>query len=131
MKSFEMNLKIVETKKGERVERIYKTELKITDETCFSEIVDFMGDIKNIWKKSMNAVKRKNWMELEVIVSSYDNWLTGKPLVQKSFDRWVSVSSEEQDEEGIYLRADTRYTPPESDMYLTKDTLKDLAFTLG
>lgn len=87
MKSFEMNLKIVETKKGERVERTYKTELKITDETCFSEIVDFMGDIKNIWKKSMNAVKRKNWMELEVIVSSYDNWLTGKPLVQKSFDR--------------------------------------------
>lgn len=130
MKFFEMNLQVVESKKGERIEKTYKTELRVSDETSFSDIVDFMEDIKNIWKRAMSAVKRNHWMQLEVVVSTYDNWLTDKPLVQKSYDRWVSVSTEEQDEEGIYLRADARYTAPERDMYLTKDTLKDLAFTL-
>ena len=130
MKFFEMNLQVVESKKGELIEKTYKTELRISDETSFSDIVDFMEDIKNIWKRAKSAVKRGHWMELEVIVSAYDNWLTDEELIRKSFDRWVSVPTEEQDEDGIYLRADTRYTAPERDMYLTKDTLKDLAFTL-
>ena len=131
MKSFEMNLQVVENKKGERVERTYKTELKIVDDITFSEIVDFIADVKSTWKRAMDAVKKGNWMELEVVVSAYDNWLTDKDLVQKSFDRWVSAPTEEQDEDGIYLRADTRYTAPERDMYITKDTLKDMAFTLN
>lgn len=130
MKFFEMNLQVVESKKGERIEKTYKTELRVSDETSFSDIVDFLEDVKSIWKRAMGAVKRDNWMELEVIVSSYDNWLTDEPLVQKSFDRWVSVPLQKQDSEGIYLRADERYTEPERDMYLSKDTIKDLAFTL-
>ncbi len=130
MKFFEMNLQVVESKKGERIEKTYKTELRVSDETSFSDIIYFLKDIKTIWKRAMSAVKRGNWLELEVIVSSYDNWLTDEPLKQKSFDRWVSVPLEEQDSDGIYLRADERYTNPARDMYLSKDTLKDLAFTL-
>lgn len=130
MKCFRINLQVVESKKGERVEKTYETELKVQDEMNFSDIVDFIEDVKNIWKRAMNAVKRGNWMELDVIVSFYDNWMTGKKLVQKSFDRWVSAPVECQDETGIYLRPDVNFTEPERDMYLTKDILNDLAFTL-
>lgn len=78
----------------------------------------------------MTAVKKGYFMEMEVIESAYENWLTDKPLVQKSFDRWVSVPTEYQDEESIYMKADEKYTESCRDMYLTKDLLKDLAFTL-
>lgn len=130
MKFFEMRLQVVESKKGERIEKKYDTGLRVSDETNFSDIVDFLDDIKNIWKRAMGAVKRGNWMEMEVVVSTYDNWNTDEPLKQKSYDRWVSAPVEAQDQEGIYLSADTRYTRQERDMYLTKDTIRDLAFTL-
>ena len=131
MKSFEVKLLVKDRKKGEIVEGTYTAEIRMEDSTQFSEILDFMDSVKNIWKKGRSAIKRGSWMELEVVVSAYDNWLSDKPLVQKSFDRWVSVPVEEQDEEGIYLRADTRYTDEHRDMYLSKDIFKDLAFTLG
>lgn len=130
MKSFEINLIIRENRKNGTVESKFKAELKITDELNFSEIVDFIDSVKGIWKKAMTAVKKGYFMEMEVIESTYDNWLTDKPLVQKSFDRWVSVPAEYQDEEGIYMKADEKYTESCRDMYLTKDLLKDLAFTL-
>ena len=131
MKSFEVKLLVKDRKKGEIVEGTYTAEVRMEDSTQFSEILDFMDNVKTIWKKGRKAIERGSWMELEVVVSAYDNWLSDKPLVQKSFDRWVSVPVEEQDEEGIYLRADTRYTDEHRDMYLSKDIFKDLAFTLG
>lgn len=133
MKNFELNLKIEEIRKiGETVQRVYNAELILTDDTNFSDIVKFIEDIKKIWKKGMAAIKSGYWMELEVIESTYDNWLdTEKELVTKTFNRWVSIPVDEQDGEGIYLRADTRYSDDEyRDMYLTKDILKDLTFTL-
>ncbi len=130
MKSFEIKLVTRENKKNGTVESSFKAELRITDELNFSEIVEFVDNIKGIWKKAMAAVRKGSFMEMEVIESTYDNWMTDKPLVQKSFDWWVSVPAENQDEEGIYLKADERYTPVHRDMYLTKDLLKDLAFTL-
>lgn len=131
MKSFEMRLKVDEIRRRETTERTYQAEIKLTDNTDFSEIVEFLEDIKKIWKKGTAAIKAGFYMELEVIEAVYQNW--GEPekdLIQKSFNRWVSVPTHEQDGEGIYLRPDTRYTDECRDMYLTKDTLKDLDFTL-
>ena len=131
MKSFELKLKVDEIRRREAIERTYTAEIKLTDETSFSEIVEFLEDAKKIWKKGMNAIKAGFHMEMEVTEAAYDNWLNPeKRLIQKSFNRWVSVPTQEQDGDGIYLRADTRYTDECRDMYLTKDTLKDLAFTL-
>lgn len=131
MKSFELKLKVDEIRRHEAIERRYEAEIKLTDETSFSEIVEFMEEVKKIWKKGMNAIKAGLYMELEITESTYDNWLSpDKNLIQKSFNRWVSAPTQEQDDEGIYLRPDTRYTDECRDMYLTKDTLKSLAFTL-
>lgn len=131
MKSFELRLKVDEIRRRETTERTYKAEINLTDSTDFSEIIEFMGDIKKVWKKGMAAIKAGFYMELEVTEAVYENWLEPeKNLVQKSYNRWVSVPTHEQDNEGIYLRPDTRYTDECRDMYLTKDTLKDLAFTL-
>lgn len=131
MKSFELRLKVDEIRRRETTERTYKAEINLTDGTDFSEIIEFMEDIKKVWKKSMAAIKAGLYMELEVTEAVYENWLEpGKNLVQKSYNRWGSVPTHEQDSEGIYLRPDTRYTDECRDMYLTKDTLKDLAFTL-
>ncbi len=129
MKSFEIKLVTRKNKKNGTVESSFGAELKITDELNFSEIVELIDDIKGIWKKAMAAVRKGNFMEIEVIKSAYDK-MTNKELVQKSFGRWVSVPVEDQDEEGIYLKADERYTAESRDMYLTKDLLKDLVFTL-
>lgn len=127
MKNFELRLKVDEIRRRETTERTYKAEIN----TDFSEIVEFLEDIKKIWKKGTAAIKAGFYMELEVIEAVYQNW--GEPekdLMQQSYNRWVSVPTHEQDGEGIYLRPDTRYTDECRDMYLTKDTLKDLAFTL-
>lgn len=131
MKSFEMKLKVDEIRRRETTERTYKAEINLTDDISFSAIVEFLEDIKKIWKKGMAAIKAGFYMELEVTEAVYENWLEPeKNLIQKSYNRWVSVPTHEQDGEGIYLRADARYTDECRDMYLTKDTLKDLAFTL-
>lgn len=131
MKSFELKLKVDEIRRRETTERTYKAEINLTDSTDFSKIIEFMEDIKKVWKKGMAAIKAGFYMELEVTEAVYENWLEPeKNLVQKSYNRWVSAPTHEQDSEGIYLRPDTRYTDECRGMYLTKDTLKDLAFTL-
>lgn len=131
MKNFELRLKVDEIRRRETIERTYKAEINLTDNTDFSEIVEFLEDIKKIWKKGMAAIKAGLYMELEVTEAVYQNWEDPeKDLIQKSYNRWVSVKTDEQDGDGIYLRPDTRYTDECRDMYLTKNTLKDLAFTL-
>lgn len=131
MKSLDVKLTVIETKKNGTVVSSLNAELLITDDLKISAILSFFDDVRNIWKKAMMAVKKCNFMEMEVLESSYDNWMTDKELVQKSFNRWVSVPIEKQDAEGIYLIPDERYTTPNRDMYLSKDLLNDLSFTLG
>lgn len=131
MKAYELRLKVDEISRREMTERTYKAEIRLADNTTFSEIVEFLEDVKKVYKKGMAAIKAGFRMELEVTEAVYENWLEPeKDLILKSFNRWVSVETYEQDNEGIYLRPDTRYTEEHRDMYLTKDTLKDLAFTL-
>lgn len=126
-----MRLKVDEIKRRETTERTYKAEIRLSDDTNFSEIVEFIDDIKKIWKKGMTAIKAGFHMEMEVTEAVYENWIEPeKELIQKEFDRWISVPLEKQDSDGIYLEADKRYTSECRDMYLTKDILKDLAFTL-
>lgn len=131
MKNFELNLKVNEIRYGETIERTYKAEINLTDDTTFSEIIDFLEGIKKVWGNGMVAIKAGFCMELEVIEAVYKNYgAPEKDLIQESFNRWVSVPTPNQDNNGIYLKPDTRYTDKCRYMYLSKDTLKDLAFTL-
>ena len=91
-------------------------------DSAFSEMIKFMDDAKKIWRYAMKAKAKNNWYQLEVTEYTYDG-------ENSDLNRWVS-RYEPGDEEGIYLDADTKYTPAERDMYLTKDLMNDLAFTL-
>lgn len=131
MKAYKLELKVNEVSQKKETEKIYRAEINLADSTTFSEIVKFLDDVKRVYKKGMTAIKTGSQMELEITESVYENWLEpGKELIQKSFNRWVSIPTHEQDDQGIYLRPDTRYTEEHRDMYLSKDVLKDLAFTL-
>lgn len=66
MKFFEINLITRENRQNRTVESTFKAELKITDELRFSEILDFMNSVINIWKEAMTAVKNFNFIEIEV-----------------------------------------------------------------
>lgn len=94
-------------------------ELMLGDNTNFSDIVFFIDEIKKIHKKCIRCVK-----------NGYDFQLTIEEWSPELFNRWVSEPVSKQDLDGVYLSADTRYTPMERDMYLTSDILHDLEFTL-
>lgn len=125
MKFYSMRLCISKNKKGLKVETAYHTVVCLGDESNFIDILCFQDNAKKIWKKAMNAVREKMPMQLSVEVSVYDE------LNNNSFNRWVSVPVEEQDDKGIYLRADEKYTDPNIDMRLGKDVLRDLEYTVG
>ena len=102
----------------------YKKDASLTaDENCkFSEIIRFLDDVENIWKRAMKAKRSGRWYEIEIT-----------EMTEQSFDRWVSrYETDDPDlvSEGIYLEADTRYTAPERDMWLSKDVARDMSFTL-
>ncbi len=58
MKSFDLRLKVNEVRRNEITERNYKAEINLTDSTDFSEIIEFMEDIKRFGKKVWLLSKR-------------------------------------------------------------------------
>lgn len=134
MKSFVMELvEREEIYKGtytEKKNNICRTELMLTDNTLFSEIYHFIEEIKVIYEKARAIIDNRGSMELSISVAVYKNWETqdmDKKMKQVSYDRWVSVPTEEQGKESIYLKPDTRYTPENRDMFLFEDILEDIA----
>ena len=133
MKNYIVRLETVTTKKNSETKCKYKAELDLCDDMRFSEIMEFTDQVKMIWRKAMQASRRGDYMEMEVIEAAYAGRLDElkEELEQKNFDRWYFEGRNYEDTDGIYLQADTRYTPAQRDMYLTKDVLKDLCSTLG
>lgn len=131
MKTFKITLTTKVNKKGETVEQTFTADLRLDNNVAFSEMVEFFESVKNLWKKAMTASKKGSYIDMEVVTATYENWHNpNKPLITKEFNRWTFTGYND-DQDGIYLQADTRYTPAHRDMYLTKDVMKDLAFTLG
>ena len=80
----------------------------------------------------MQASRRGDYMEMEVIQAAYEGRIDElkQDLEQKDFDRWY-FRGRNKDADGIYLDADSRYTSPSRDLFLSKDVLKDFCQTLG
>ena len=130
MKSYEMNLEVSAFKNGVATTEKQSAEINLSDDTRFESILDFMDSVKAVWKRARKAIKSGDRITMEVIVSTYEGWSNpDEKLRQTSFDRWY-CTEEGQDDEGIYLRPDIRYTDAYRDMYLGKDVLRGLAFTL-
>lgn len=132
MKNYIVKLETVTTKEKSELRCKYRAELDICDDMRFSEIMEFMDQVKTIWRKAMQASRRGDYMEMEVIQAAYEGRIDElkHDLMQKDFDRW-SFRGRNEDADGIYLDADPRYTSPSRDMFLSKDVLKDLCLVLG
>ena len=123
MKCIDIKLKIT---KGNTVSE-WKAEIEFSDYTSFESILKFQEDFKKLHNKAMNAVKNDLYFKMSVSQYNYckENGIS-------NYDRWESVNPEDQDEYGIYLKADEAYTESTRDMYLSKgkELMNDLAFTL-
>lgn len=135
MKSYNFNL--VEQKTYTRpflhtCETKYAAEIRLRDDTTFSELIQQMERVKEIFKIAQKAIKDHRYFEFEITESIY-RWDDNDNYRSLSFNRWVSVPEQDQDETGgIYFRPDTKYTSENRDMYLAslKTLFDDLAFTL-
>ena len=136
MKSITLTLFTEKATKNGTENGKYTAELRLYDDTRFSEILQFQKDVKKLWNRAIKAINNETFLEFEITQSTYDNWLTDKPPKQTSFDRWYGTSSNQylderwKDEWGIYLKADEEYTAPERDIFLSRNVLEDLAEAL-
>ena len=128
MKQIDIVLKAEETSRNKKVNMEYKAGTSFGNDTSFSQVLDFLDEAKKIWKHAMRLSKKGIYIKLEVTEFTYKKDGEGS-LISTNFDRW-HFEGYNEDTEGIYLSADTRYTKAERDMYLSKNVLRDLAFTL-
>lgn len=109
-------------------------DLKIDDTTEFGSIIEFLDDVKKIWKMCVKPYgTASEYRELEVIEAIYDRE-EGDRLHTVSFDRWHTRYSEDfvtdKDEPGVYLVPDEKYTESGRDMFIGKNIFQDIAYTL-
>lgn len=107
----------------------YEASLDFDNETSFADFFDNLDKVKEMLKIARKAITDRRYFEFVI-----DEWVGDSPdFTTKSFNRWVSVPTYEQGEEGIYFQPDIKYTSPNRDMYIqsAKTMIKDLAFTLG
>ena len=122
MKSFGFSLEYTKyTKNGKREIRIEK-DIDIDDDTTFSEVSDWLAALKSAVAEAVRVTKKGDTFCFELTRGIYENWKSDKPLVQKSFDAWRGAYLS-QDEEGVYLPPNTKYTRETWDLYLTPKTL--------
>lgn len=101
MKDYELTLKTMGSKKDIEL----KAKLETRDFTI-RQLAKFLEDLKVINKQIKTAFKNGDKVEFEIISSDYEY----KPSLQQlNFDRWIFEGYLE-DETGIYLNPDTRYT---------------------
>ena len=127
---YEITTTVSGTKGNGKFENTFGAELSLDEFGSFADIVKFADSAKTAWKKARSGIKAGYHVHMEVIAATYEG--KGAALHTVSFDRWETHSEDlSSDDDGIYLRADARYTDPVRDMYLTKDVLHDLGATLS
>lgn len=120
MRSYDIELK-VSSYGNPSVELEYKANLKYSDDATISDMKRFIDSYKKIIAAALKASKKGNFMCLTVSRSSYDNWGdSSKELKQKDFDFW-KFEGYNDNEEGIHLNPDQRYTAEHHDLWLTKN----------
>ena len=68
MKNYIVKLETVTTKEKSELRSRYRAELDICDDMRFSENEEFTEQVMMIWEKAMQASRRGDYMEMEVIV---------------------------------------------------------------
>ena len=61
MKNYIVKLETVATKEKSELRCRYRAELDLCDDMRFSEIMEFMDQVKTIWRKAMQATRRGDY----------------------------------------------------------------------
>ena len=137
-KNFDLEVEAVWRKDMQEYQWRNSVKLECSEDTHFSDIVNFLNKVKKIVSKIKkiygqygdDATYKLIFTEY---VYSYTPETGGKMV---EYNRWVfenvGESVSDIDEEGIYLRPDTRYTEETHDMYISyKNPLEGIIFTIG
>ena len=137
-KTVSIEFETVETRKGETITTKAEARITFGIKTKFYHINEFFEDVKRIHTKALKAIKAGNTFSFTVSEAQY-KW-TGKggkelpELETVSFNSWEAapVWEQDQNENYIYFRPDTKYTPEHRDMIIRKGhILEDLAEYIG
>ena len=124
MKSYEFTLEYSHDGKAGRREIKVSRRLYSDNSTTMGDITDWIGALRKAVAEATRATKRGEAITMELCVATYDRWDEGNtPTRQTGFHRWIT--QEPQDEFGVHLMPDIRYTPEHWDLYLTPKTLLD------
>lgn len=113
---FETN--IIE-KKGTTVRLTREAQLSCGDETILTDIKNFLDNVKLIYKEIQKCYKEGRFCEIR-----FDIWYSDTEAnrqQRRRYDEW-NFKGYPEEVEGIYLQANTNYTPEEKDLYLTFKT---------
>lgn len=126
MKSLSFKLAYTKYMKSGRREITIEKEIQIDRDTTFGDVAEWLDALKKAVAEAVRVRKSSNTYSFELVRSTYTGWHHSEdaPLVQRSYDRWTAYG-EEQDEEGVHLNPDTRYTMEYWDLYLTPKTLME------
>lgn len=106
-----------------------KADLDIGADTTFHAIAKFTDDVRELMKEYQHCLKEGNFCKVSLSQSilTYD----GERFTSTGYNRWeyCGYPTEDGGETGIYLKADTRYTEAEWDMFLefSDNVLEELA----
>lgn len=136
-KTISATMCIIRTARGERHESTYEVYTNFNEKTTVGEIADFVEGMEKLWRTAITAAKSyKNLNDITMDISEavYNLGEDGHDFKTESYDRWYMRNMDdiclEKGEESIYLVPDTRYTSENRDMCLTKNVLRDMAFTM-
>lgn len=137
-KNFDLEVKAVWRKDTQEYQWRNSVKLECSENTHFSDMVNFLNKVKKIVSKVKkiygqygdSATYKLIFTEY---VYSHSPEIGGKMI---EYNRWVSENVGDNvgdiDEEGIYLRPDTRYTEETLDMYISyKNPLEGIISTIG
>lgn len=136
-KVIRVELEIKRRARGEEHTSKYEASIWMNDQTTVSNIADFVDDMHKLWGKAMAAAKNSANVpdiNMEICEAVYEHE-PGSEFKTGLFNRWYLRDMEDistmKGEESIYLVPDDRYTDPVRDMSISKNILRDMAFTMG
>ena len=108
MKAYTLRFESTTIKKGMKCDLMREARLELEDNTKLTDIREFLNGVKLIYKEI-----KKCYNEIRVCRVEFSIWRSNS----NNYDEW-NFNDFPEDSDGIYLRANEKYTEPERDLYL-------------
>ena len=130
-KQMEIKVKATFTQRNKSVTKELTAKID-TESFTFKAISDFQKDLSKINTYIKKLTIDNVFFEMTVCIAEYDytNWEQTKKIETRSFNFWEfkGYNPFDENERGVYLKADTRYTPENEDIWydFTLESLPEL-----